>query len=141
MRGAILVILFILIVCSRGFAEHESRNVCFKQSCVQAEVAASEPERLQGLMLRDSLAESAGMLFVFDREAIYPFWMKNMRFPIDIIWMSADKHIVEILSDASPCGDACTQLVPVEPSLYVLEVCAGFVKRHDIKVGDQAVLY
>jgi uncharacterized protein len=103
---------------------------------LQAEVADSDMLRQQGLMLKDTIEESEGMLFVFPIEARHAFWMKNMKFPLDIIWANKDKIIVDIKTDVQPCGRDCETLVPGHFALYVLEVKAGFVKKHGIKFAD-----
>jgi len=58
---------------------------------VTAEIAKTEEERARGLMFRDRLGENEGMLFIFEEPDFYSFWMKNMKFPIDIIWLSEEK--------------------------------------------------
>ena len=76
-------------------------------------------------MYRTKLDASAGMLFVFEEEKIYPFWMKNTPLPLDIIWINADKKIVDTVA-APPCyEDPCTSFIPEAKALYVLEVNQG----------------
>jgi hypothetical protein len=105
---------------------------------VKAEIAETTDQRRQGLMFRDSLATDRGMLFVFKKEGIYKFWMKNMRFPLDIIWISQDKRIVDIRQNAQPCQGPCESMVPAGQARFVLEVSAGFIQRHRLKIGDKA---
>jgi len=111
-------------------------TVCIKYTCIQAEVVSAFAERGKGLMFRESLAKNKGMLFIFEKEGLYSFWMKNMRFPLDIIWLDLNKKIVDIKENVSPCGESCETLSPGNKAKYVLEVNAGFTKRNKIKVGE-----
>jgi uncharacterized membrane protein (UPF0127 family) len=88
-------------------------------------------------MYRNKLLQNRGMLFVFEEEKIHTFWMKNMRFPLDIIWIDSDKKIVEIYKDAQPCKETCDSIIPKSRAKFVLEVNAGFVEKYKIKAGDK----
>jgi uncharacterized membrane protein (UPF0127 family) len=88
-------------------------------------------------MFRKSLSDNQGMLFVFEREDSYSFWMKNMLIPLDIIWIDKDKRIVDIKTDVLPCKDSCQGIMPQENSRYVLEVNAGFVEKNKVRIGDK----
>lgn len=101
---------------------------------VQAEVAETPAQREAGLMNRASLAEDAGMLFVFETEYSISFWMKDTLIPLDMIFADADKIIVDIRRDAQP-GD----LIPytsIAPAKYVLEVNGGYCDEKNIDIGD-----
>lgn len=87
-------------------------------------------------MSRDSLADDRGMLFIFPSPDRYAFWMKNMRIPIDIIWIDKDKRIVDIRARVPPCGEVCESMVPAKEALYVLELSSGSVDDRNIKIGD-----
>ncbi len=91
-------------------------------------------------MFRKSLSRKRGMLFVFDQENKYSFWMKNMNIVLDFIWISKDLRIVDIMTDIKPCVDTCDNLIPKEKVQYVLEVNAGFIKKHKLNLGDQVFL-
>ena len=103
---------------------------------ISVEVADADAERKLGLSGRDSLAESQGMLFVFESEAMLSFWMKDMRFAIDIIWLDQDKTVVDITENATP-ESYPQRFSPKTPSKYALEVPAGFAARHGIATGDK----
>lgn len=79
------------------------------------------------------------MLFVFEDERIPGFTMRRMRFPLDFIWISADRRVVDVTEDVpAPVapGDERSGISPGEPVLYVLEVNAGVVSEEGIGVGD-----
>ena len=79
------------------------------------------------------------MLFVFDEERIPSFTMRGMRFPLDFVWISADRRVVDVTEDvpapAAP-GDELSGISPGDPVLWVLEVNAGLVSEEGIGVGD-----
>jgi len=91
-----------------------------------------------GLSYRTSIAPDFAMLFNFAKPATYQFWMKDMSFPLDIIWLDANKKVVYIAKDLSP--DTYPQSYgPSMPTQYVIEVAAGTVDRIGLKLGDSAV--
>ena len=102
-----------------------------------ADIAATDEQKTKGLAVKNSLAENEAMLFIFDNEAQHPFWMKNMKFPIDIIWIGSDKRVVHIEHNVQPCSSEllCPTYKPVADSLYVLETVAGFAERHGVANG------
>ena len=102
---------------------------------VCASVADTVQSRAQGLSGRAGLAEGEGMLFVFPQDGKYGFWMKDMRFSIDILWLAADGKIVYIAENVSP--DSFPQSFESDvPARYVLELPAGYTALHSIAVGD-----
>jgi uncharacterized membrane protein (UPF0127 family) len=98
------------------------------------EVASSEPQRQVGLMFRTVMAEGEGMLFVFDREGIYPFWMRNTELPLSIAFIDRSGVIADI-QDMAP-HDERTDHSPPRLILYALEMNQGWFERHNVKTGD-----
>jgi uncharacterized membrane protein (UPF0127 family) len=74
------------------------------------------------------------MLFVFEREDIYSFWMRNMKFPIDIVWLDKNKRVVYIKENAKP-SDYPELYTPDKKAMFVIEFVDGFVKENDIDIG------
>ena len=106
---------------------------------LEIEVAETFSEKAQGLSGRDRILDNQGMLFVFKTPGRYPFWMKGMKFPIDIIWLDKDLKIVEINKEVQP--ESFPELLrPSVPIQYVLEVKNGWVDEHNIKQGDKCSL-
>jgi hypothetical protein len=106
---------------------------------VQAEIAQTPEERGQGLSGRPSLSQEAGMLFVYSEERIPSFWMLDMRFALDFIWISADLRVADLTEDVPPPEPGESDLPrygPDQPILYVLEVNAGVVQEAGVQVGD-----
>ncbi len=102
---------------------------------VQVERADSVIEKQEGLMFRDKLADGHGMLFV--NVETPSFWMKNVKFPLDLIFISKDKKIVDIKQNFQPCPvENCPTYTATVAAKYVLEVNAGFVEKNQISIGD-----
>lgn len=102
---------------------------------LEVEVADTSEERARGLSGRENLSENQGMLFIFESADYHSFWMKDMIFAIDIIWIGEDKKIVDITKNAKQESYPAS-FRPKSPAKYVLEVNAGFSDRHKIKIGD-----
>ncbi|MBI1998957.1 MAG: DUF192 domain-containing protein, partial [Parcubacteria group bacterium] len=88
----------------------------------------------KGLGERTFLPEDGGMLFLCLPDAYPRFWMKEMRFPIDIIWINEEFIVVDITPDVSPESFPKT-FTPSSPTAHVLEVGSGFAKEHAIVPG------
>lgn len=133
----VLAIVAILAVWIYFSGDSDYSLVKFDATSVNAELAITVDERRTGLSNRPSLDEGAGMLFVFDEPDTYGFWMQDMEFSIDIIWLDEDKAVVQIERDVSP--DTFPDVFyPNIPALYVLETNSGFVLENDIMLGDKA---
>jgi uncharacterized membrane protein (UPF0127 family) len=103
---------------------------------ISAQTAKTEPERERGLSGKTCLGPRQGMLFIFDKPAGYPFWMKDMRFNIDIIWISAEKKVVYEQKNLSPATYPRSFTNP-DPAQYVLEIAAGQADQLGLKPGLQ----
>ena len=98
-------------------------------------------QQIQGLSGREVLAPGTGMLFVYQQESRYRFWMREMRFPLDIVWIGAGCAVVDLTLDAPPpeTGQTLEQLPrfsPGDPVQYVLEINAGESASGGIGIGD-----
>jgi hypothetical protein len=98
------------------------------------DVAATNEQRTKGLSVKDSLNENEAMLFVFSTEREHSFWMKGMKFPIDIIWISEYHEVVHIEHSLEPCepDSFCPTYNPDKNALYVLETVAGFAQKYNV---------
>ena len=110
-------------------------RVTIGDTYIKALVSDTEDERSQGLSGRSGLEEGEGMLFVFEYPARYGFWMKEMNFAIDIIWISAEKEVLAIEKGLEP-STFPTVFYPPDKVLYVLEVPSGFSDTAKIEVGQ-----
>jgi uncharacterized membrane protein (UPF0127 family) len=132
----IFTLFFLFLFFSFVNAGIITPRVCIKGVCIEVEIADSPEKQSQGLMFRKALFDNQGMLFVFNEPDKYAFWMKNVEFPLDIIWINQDKVIIDIKACVLTCRDSCPALVPQEKAQYVLEVNAGFVEKNQIQIGD-----
>jgi len=138
---SVLVIVIVCVYISPGLYEYLKQQtpstVCINGICFVVEVATTPESRARGLMFRESMDNDRGMLFIYDQEGIYQFWMKNTLIPLDMIWISEDKNIVNIKKRAQPCQPGyCPTINPGAEALYVLEINAGFSDRFGFEVGD-----
>ena len=115
-------------------------EVNVKNLVLQVKVASTADVRKKGLSNIDSLPINEGMLFVFDQKGRYSFWMKDMKFPIDIIWIDENKKIVNISKNAIPePKKADKDLTKYDSSYdvkYVLEINAGLAGANNLQIGD-----
>ncbi len=105
---------------------------------IKAKLRITPEERSKGLSGKTSLANDEGMLFVFSKAGIYPFWMYDMNFPIDIIWI-LDDRVVEIWENAPPPDESGEVPIyrPKSKANYVLEINAGLSDKYNIKINDK----
>lgn len=136
---AIVVVLFIFLAVGK-YMPPKFTNVKIGNATVHAELADNQFKQVRGLMFRDSLPKDGGMLFVFQGEQKHGIWMMNMSMPLDIVWLGADKKVVHIEQNVQPCDALlfCPAYFPESKDRYVLEVAAGYVKKHDISLGSAA---
>ncbi|MFA5047615.1 MAG: DUF192 domain-containing protein [Patescibacteria group bacterium] len=107
---------------------------------LRVEIAASDRARTKGLSGRESLTENQGMLFIFPTYARQAFWMKQMNFPLDLIWLR-DGQVIGFKQDLPPEGNQPAHMYqPDENVNWVLEMPAGFVAKNQIKIGDMATI-
>ena len=99
------------------------------------EIADSDYETQTGLMYREEMAENQGMLFIFPDEAMRSFYMKNTKFPLDIIYINKELRIGSIQKNAQPLDES--GLPSLAPAQYVLEVNAGLADQWGLEQGDR----
>ncbi|MEK7584928.1 MAG: DUF192 domain-containing protein [Patescibacteria group bacterium] len=141
------LILFLIIVAGAGLTYYfwpakggapivtESRKLVTNWG-LKLELADTDTTRTKGLSGRASLPSDTGLLFVFDRAGTYGFWMKEMNFPIDIVWINEAKQVVGITKNLTP--ESYPQVFyPPEPIKSALEINAGAAEKLGIKKGDQ----
>jgi uncharacterized membrane protein (UPF0127 family) len=104
-------------------------------SAINVTVADEEAERVQGLSGVSSLREREGKLFVFDTDGRFGIWMKDMKIPLDIIWIDKNLKIVHMVENVSP--DTYPEVfAPASDARFVLEMNAHFVSSLRVNVGD-----
>jgi uncharacterized membrane protein (UPF0127 family) len=137
----VMMLGFVFAGCfsTAGQAPRRSLQVFFPDgSAVTAELAVSDAERQLGLMFRPKINDDQAMLFIFEEEDTHSFWMKNMRFPIDILWLDKDRRIVHIEAQVPPCDqDPCPSYPSPQPARFVLEIRSGGASAYKLKLYDR----
>ncbi len=143
LKSVLFITLLIAIIVVGYFIYKNSHNnsekICIAdKKCFDSEIADTPEKMILGLSNRDSLDENKAMLFVFETEGIYGFWMKDMNFPLDIVWIDKNLEIVGIEKNLQPCetGRSCLTVYPDEEIIYVLEINSGLSDRYDFENGD-----
>lgn len=108
--------------------------VLIADALIHVEVAASLVQQVRGLSGRAGLAADQGMLFVYDEPGLRSFWMKDMNFPIDIIWIGKDRRVIDVDAGVRPDSYPQTFQSPA-PAQFVLEVNAGMAEHQGIVPG------
>jgi len=141
---AVIIVLLLAVFFGRVFGRRlffknaPTSQVVINGQTIQAETVTSASDMYRGLSLRPSLGANSGMLFLFPDEAPREFVMRQMEFPLDIIFM--DHHsIIKIAANLPPEGLNPTVIYSSDASAdAVLEVNAGYAAAHNIKIGDYA---
>ena len=139
-KKIILILIFLIFLASCTKYRNVYIDNGMEEIKVRAEIADTQEKREMGLMFRKHLGENKGMFFAFDADATYNFWMKNTLIPLDIIFISKDFKIVEIVY-AEPCSEEpCKIYQTASYSKYILEVNGNFTVRNGIEVGDKVAI-
>ena len=144
-----LIVLFLFLTANK--TENNGKNgmlgdknmperwsVIIKDTRISVDIADTPEKRTQGLSGRTVLGENEGMFFVFDAPGRFSFWMKDMNFPIDIIWIDDNFKIVDFTKNALP-ESFPTTFEPRTLALFVLETVAGWADKNGIKMGDKVL--
>ena len=133
----LLVLIFgmlIFVSCTRKSNVKKQAVLYINGRALNVEIASNDEERQKGLMYRKELGENEGMLFVFEKDKILSFWMKNTSIPLSIAFLDKNGEVIDIY-DMKPFS-----LEPVVSTLkcrYALEVNRGFFNKCGLKVGDK----
>jgi uncharacterized membrane protein (UPF0127 family) len=148
----VIVILFFVVIFVFSFLKKNNSQtfniqyVKIAGQSIKVDLALTAPQQEQGLSGRAGLKEDEGMLFVFEKPDRYFFWMKDMNFPIDMVWLAPseagigeDLKVIYIKKDARPESYPAT-FGPDKNAKYVLEVVSGFADKNNLKEGDTVEL-
>lgn len=140
----ILIIIVILLAAAAVFFKPFGPSGAKKTLTVggavfEVEVAADAVSRMNGLSGRPSLGEKEGLFFIFPEAGMHGFWMKDMNFPIDIVWINENK-IVGFSENLLPEPDRTVFTLPIyyppSEANTVLEINAGAVSKYNLRIGD-----
>lgn len=111
------------------------KEIYIKNIKLTVDIADEPYEQTRGLSGRKYIAKDEGMIFIFTRSLIPAFWMKDMKFALDIIWIDSKNTIVGIEKNVLPETFPKT-FAPPSPVKYVLEVNSGWSDKNKIRQGD-----
>ncbi|MFH1325516.1 MAG: DUF192 domain-containing protein [archaeon] len=135
-----LVLFFVIILFLLVNSAIEIKTACINGKCFDIETADSNEKINKGLSKREFLPEDSGMLFIFEKEIIPKFWMKDMNFPLDIIWINKEMEILGIEENLQPCRESfCQTYSPKKEIKYVLEINAGISETAEFKEGHKII--
>lgn len=132
----LIFILQIQTIAAKKLLPDKNSFAVIKNQKVFLSVADTEEELIQGLMYVDGLKENEGMLFLFGMPDYRAFWMKNMKIPLDILFLYENK-LVTIYKNIPACKKMpCPIYKSTQKSDTVLELKAGFCEKYNVKIGD-----
>ena len=114
-------------------------TVSFGDVSLRVDLATTSAEREKGLGGRTSIPEDYGMLFVFPKDDLYGFWMKDTLIPLDMFWLDGKGQVISIAQDVATSSFP-NVFYPSAPARYVLETNAGFARDHGIRTGTRFLL-
>ncbi len=136
---ALALLFAVVLFLGRHGRDAERLKLELGGTTLDVEVARTISQKVQGLSGRKTLGEDEGMLFWYSRPGFPSFWMKDMHFPIDVIWLDGDWRVVDVTADMVPASFPRT-FSPAAPAQYVLETNAGFAAAHGVARGSAASL-
>jgi uncharacterized membrane protein (UPF0127 family) len=136
----VIILVFFAIISYFTLYDKGFKWVYINGYILKAEVVSDGESLARGLSGRDSIGDKEAMLFVFKLPYKWGIWMKDMKFPIDVIWMDEKGRIVYLVSKMDP-KTYSEAFYPKEDSLYVLETAPSFIERSKTKIGDYVIFY
>ena len=147
-----IIIMFILVAffnqpsvnIVNNYDTNSSKLILPNGNVVAVEIADTFKQRSKGLSGRDNLNADSAMLFVFNEESYYSFWMPDMNFPIDIVWLDSEYRVVDVAKNIKPMPELARNDLPTyinkEPAMYVIEFNAGFFDLNNLALGQKIKL-
>ncbi|MEF8874046.1 MAG: DUF192 domain-containing protein [Candidatus Thermoplasmatota archaeon] len=134
-----ILVIWLVFYNTNEEADFEGEKIVVTNSAgeeieLSVEIADTDEEQRQGLMEHDSLCEHCGMLFVYEEDVHYGFWMKDTQIPLSIAFISENGTIMEIQQMEPETTETHR---PEEPYRYALEVNQGFFQENQVNVGDE----
>lgn len=132
----ILISLYIYLNFDYKSNGHKEASVKIGNAIVNVKIADNPYTRERGLSGTKNLNEDEGMLFIFPTPDKYEFWMKEMNYPLDIIWIDENKNIVYIKDNATP--QSYPEIFrPNDSALWILEVNSDFIEKNNVSLGEK----
>lgn len=122
------------------FGEEQLQTIYIGSTAIDVSVADDLHERVQGLSGVPGLRDFQGKLFIFDTDDQHGIWMKDMLFPIDIIWIDRNLKVIHIEENVHPNTYPSKSFAPPTDARFVLEMNAFFVSSIKVSIGDRLTL-
>lgn len=140
--SSIFILLSLAVVLAYFIVKYQNQQTKLSQitinnKIINVEIADTDAKREKGLSFHKPLTDDEGMLFVFENSGFYGFWMKNMQFDLNFIWIN-NGRVVDITENVSHNNQERIYQSKVMVD-EVLEVNAGFVKLNRIRIGDNVI--
>jgi uncharacterized membrane protein (UPF0127 family) len=128
------VVALLVLIAGLLYERGQGPQITIKSHRFAVEVADTDATRSRGLSGRPSIGQHQAMLFIYDQPGMRCFWMKDMRFSIDMVWLNPDKKVVNIERDISPATyptNFCHN-----NAQYIVELAAGTAAQLHLQTGD-----
>ena len=131
-------LLLALLSLTPALAWGSDARLTLNEVTFEIEIAITPQERQKGLSGRDSLPHNHGMLFVYHKPSIVSFWMKETRFPLDLLFFDKQGTLLEVIPNLQPCLKIpCPKFTNSEAAVFVLELAAGTAAKYHFRRGDR----
>ncbi len=135
----ILIIVIVLLVAFCGWlCLRREKYIQINQQKIKVEVAESQEKIIQGLSGKESLCADCGMLFILPESEKHVFWMKEMKFDLDFVWIKGNR-VVRIDENITHIKGEKEEIVAGVVANKVLEINAGKISQWRVKVGDEII--
>lgn len=135
---AVCVVVVIVVMASMIMKSQPSSALRIGDGVYDARFATTPTTRAQGLSGTSSLGKAEALVFVFPTDGKWKIWMKDMNYPLDIVWLDDDKSVIYSVENALPEGGEDVIFEPPTDARYVIELSSGSVEARNIVVGDRA---
>jgi len=135
---AVSVFIAALVAVSVFMKSQPSSALRIGDGAYDAQFATKPSTRAQGLSGTSDLGSTDALVFVFPADGKWKIWMKDMNYPLDIVWLDNDKSVIYIVENAPPEGGEDVIFQPPTDARYVIELSSGSVEAKNIVVGDRA---
>ena len=129
----------VFFLSQKGSATLATVPAVFDGVSLNIQFATTTADREKGLGGRSSIPNNYGMLFIFPKDSLYGFWMKDMLAPIDMYWLDSQGHVVFFLENVATSSYP-NVFYPTTPARYVLETAAGFSSTHQVPIREGSTL-
>ena len=135
-----LIILFLIALVvfvylsKKGNPNFQTQEIIIKNQKYNLEIARTLPQKSVGLSNRIKLCQNCGMVFIFAKDGIQPFWMKDTLIPLDMIWINSNGQITDIITTTDINSTKILQ--NTKPAKYVIELNADDSRKIGLETGD-----